>query len=53
MRFPIGLWQHWRRCEWDGCDLCYQFLKYRKEYNKNHKDQIVETTLLDLTGSRT
>ena len=51
-KLPVGLWNHWRKCEYDDCELCSRFIEFRHEYNERHPEQIVETTMLDLIGRR-
>ena len=44
-RFNIGLFQHFRKCEWDDCELCEEFKhskSFKMRYPKLPKEDYLE-----------
>ena len=53
-RFPIGLLNHWRKCEWDGCSLCNEYIDWIHAWQRRCKDQdkILKRTIDDVLCQR-
>jgi len=52
--FPVALCNHFRTCEWDGCEKCDKYIKFIHEWELKHKDDdsdlMIRRTVCDLRG---
>lgn len=40
-KFNIGLFQHFRKCDWDDCEMCERFRdspSFKMRYGTSYKD---------------
>lgn len=53
-KFPIGLWQHWRKCPYDDCSMCYDYTKWIHAWQRRTTDfdKIIKRTVDDIGRPR-
>jgi len=52
MRFPVSLCNHFRTCQYDGCDKCDEYIRFIHEWQQKNKnsEKMVRRTVCDLKG---